>query len=172
MLGSLHLPRSGSVGGCHPCSLPPRLFRRCTVSRSRTTDQHAHYLLGISRTLWGTPIAHFCKSQPVQSEYGFPDTMRANRQPLTAPLPVRILLLSRHLGDRILLSSGTNSCDIICSPGFGFSRKTQKPSRPAFQHTAGRLQRMLRYSVSLQTGLVSLAVSCPLLLRTSFGQCN
>src|SRR4028118_1776488 len=34
-----------------------------------------------------------------------------------------------------LLSSGTNSCDILCSPGFGFSRKTQKPSRPAVQHS-------------------------------------
>src|SRR4028119_1401675 len=68
-----------------------------------------------------------------------------------------------------LLSSGTNSCDILCSPGFGFSRKTQKPSRPAVQHIAGRLQRMLESSVSLQTAAFSLAVSCPLLLPTALG---
>ncbi|WP_293355746.1 MULTISPECIES: hypothetical protein [unclassified Microcoleus] len=57
----------------------------------------------------------------------------------------------------------------LCSPGFGFSRKTQKPSRPAFQDIAGRLQRVLRYSVSLQTADTSLAVSCPLLLVTALG---
>src|SRR4028118_1212251 len=67
------------------------------------------------------------------------------------------------------LSSGTNSCDILCSLGFGFSRKTQKPSRPAVQHIAGRLQRMLESSVSLQTATLSLAVSCPLLLRPALG---
>ncbi|MEG3957356.1 hypothetical protein, partial [Microcoleus sp. herbarium2] len=56
-----------------------------------------------------------------------------------------------------------------CSPGFGFSRKTQKPSRPAVQHIAGRLQRMLESSVSLQTAGFSLEVSCPLLLVAALG---
>ncbi|MEG3845219.1 hypothetical protein, partial [Microcoleus sp. herbarium14] len=59
-----------------------------------------------------------------------------------------------------------------CSPGFGFSRKTQKPSRPAFQDIAGRLQRVLRYSVSLQTADTSLAVMLSIAARNSFGQCN
>ncbi|MEG3841852.1 hypothetical protein, partial [Microcoleus sp. herbarium14] len=59
-----------------------------------------------------------------------------------------------------------------CSPGFGFSRKTQKPSRPAVQHIAGRLQRMLRYSVSLQTACSSLAVMLSIAATNSFGQCN
>src|SRR4028118_1728544 len=41
-------------------------------------------------------------------------------------------------------SSGTNSCDILCSPDFGLFRATQTSSRPAFRHTAGRPQRIFR----------------------------
>ncbi|WP_293346464.1 MULTISPECIES: hypothetical protein [unclassified Microcoleus] len=55
------------------------------------------------------------------------------------------------------------------SPDFGFSKETQKSSRPAFQRIAGRPQRVLRYSVSLHTACISLAVMLSLAVVAALG---
>src|SRR4028118_287403 len=114
---------------------------RCRGLQSPTCANPSRYKVRIvSLTPWGEPTtvtsSTSCSDTAAGSEFG-----RANS-----------------------FSSGTNSCDILCSPDFGFSRKTQKSSRPAFQHTAGRPQRMLRYSVSLQTACSVWRLCCPLLL--------
>src|SRR4028119_2444332 len=40
-----------------------------------TADEYTHDFLRIGCTLYGTPIADLGKSQAVQGEYGFPDTL-------------------------------------------------------------------------------------------------
>src|SRR4028118_2107542 len=114
---------------------------RCRGLQSPTCANPSRYKVRIvSLTPWGEPTT-------VTSTTSCSDTAAGS-----------------EFGQSNSFSSGTNSCDILSSPDFGFSRKTQKSSRPAFQDTAGRPQRMLRYSVSLQTGCAVWRLCCPLLL--------
>jgi len=119
---------------------------RCRGLQSPTLANPSRYKVRIvSLTPWGEPTS-------VTSSTSCSDTSAGS-----------------EFGQSKSFSSGTNSCDILCSPDFGFSRKTQKSSRPAFQDTAGRPQRMLRYSVSLQTGCRSLAVMLSIAVGAALG---
>src|SRR4028118_1286013 len=97
---------------------------RCRGLQSPTCANPSRYKVRIvSLTPWGEPTSvtssTSCSDTAAGSEFG----QSSSRASLTKSF-----------------SSGTHPCDILCSPDFGFSRKTQKSSRAAFQHTGGRPQ--------------------------------